>query len=157
VSHLNICGWTRENCALRENIIIALDSDIISLSETHLGEQNGIYINGYTWFGFNRVNIHRNAPKPSGGVGLLVKHWIITEYDINVVDKSYDGILVVQLIHKQNNYDFTVFSCYLPPENSTRGRDAQGFFSHLLAQIYINSESDTIIIAADFNSRVWSL
>ncbi len=50
-----------------------------------------------------------------------------------------------------------MFSCYLPPENSPRGRDAQSFFAHLLTQIYINSESDAVFIGADFNARIGSL
>lgn len=45
----------------------------------------------------------------------------------------------------------------MPAENSTRGRDAQSFYAHLLSQIYINSESDGIFLADDFNARIGSL
>ncbi|XP_060587764.1 uncharacterized protein LOC132743245 [Ruditapes philippinarum] len=63
----------------------------------------------------------------------------------------------IERLVEMNARAVLLFSCYLPTENSTRGRDSQGFFSHLLAQIYVNSESDTIIVAADFNSRIGSL
>ena len=111
----------------------------------------------YTWYGFNRIEIHRNAPKPSGGVGIFVHSRICENFDIHIIDKSYDGILGIQFVHKTSEYVLVVYSCYLPPENSTRGRDAQGFYSHLLAQIYMNCDSDSIFIAADFNSRIGSL
>jgi hypothetical protein len=53
--------------------------------------------------------------------------------------------------------NFIVYSCYLPPENSARGRDAQSFFSHLLTQIYSNYESDYIFVGADLNARIGNL
>jgi hypothetical protein len=68
-----VCGWTRENSELRLQITRAIDADIISLCETHLSNQDVINVPGYVWYGFNRPEIHRNAPKASGGVGLLVK------------------------------------------------------------------------------------
>ena len=49
-----------------------LNSDIISICETHLGGNNGLNVPGYTWIGYNTQDIHVNAPKSSGGVGLLV-------------------------------------------------------------------------------------
>lgn len=50
-----------------------MNCDILSIGETHLHVRNVIDINGYRWFGINRVAIHVNAPKPSGGVGILVR------------------------------------------------------------------------------------
>ena len=44
-----------------------------------------------------------------------------------------------------------------PSENSTRGRDAQSFYSHLLTQIHINNDCDSIFVAADFNFRIGSI
>ncbi len=49
------------------------------------------------------------------------------------------------------------FPAIYQPENSTRGRDAQSFFAHLLTQIYINSESEAMFIGADFNARIGCL
>lgn len=69
-----------------------------------------------------------------------MKKPICEEYEINVVVKSYDGILVVKFVNKSCDYEFVVCACYLPPENSTRGRDSEGVYSHLLAQVYLNSD-----------------
>ena len=74
-----------------------------------------------------------------------------------IADKTYEGIIGLNFKHTTTDYSFMVFSCYLPPENSVRGRDAQGFFAHLLAQIYTYSDCDSMCIGADFNSRIGRL
>ncbi|CAC5398576.1 unnamed protein product [Mytilus coruscus] len=56
-----------------------------------------------------------------------------------------------------NDSNFLVFACYLPPENSSRGRDAPSFFAHLLAQIYLNDECGAMWLTGDFHSRIGSL
>lgn len=101
--------------------------------------------------------MHRDAPKASGGVRILVKQWLCQEYHVSVMDKSVDGILGLKVTHRVSERELVVFSCYLPPEGSTHGRNAQAFFSHLLTQIYINSNSDYIFIGGDFNARIGTL
>ena len=54
------------------------------------------------------------------------------------------------------DYEFVYITCYLPPENSVWGRDSERFFAVLLHIIY-SSETENIIIAGDFNSRVGNL
>ena len=61
-------------------------------------------------------------------------------------------ILGISFKSKRNDYIFIVFTCYLPPEGSSRGRDAQSFYAHLLAHIYVNHDFDSIFVCADFNS-----
>ena len=79
------------------------------------------------------------------------------------MDKSYEGILGVQFVNRMTDTDFILYicifvlSCYLPPENSTRRRDAQSFFAHLLADIYSISDSDYIFMGGDFNARIGHL
>ena len=66
-------------------------------------------------------------------------------------------MLVAQFTHKHSDYKFVVFSCYLPPERSNRGRDAQGFFAHILSQIYLFSDCDAIFVSGDLNARLGSM
>lgn len=138
IGHLNVCGWTKSNHDLRSNLIKHVNCDIVSLNETHLSDDNGIVLTelGYKWKGFNRKNLHINAPKGSGGVGLLIKNCIFETYEVTVVDQSYDGILGVTFKNKQSGFELVVFTCYLPPENSPWGRDASRFYTRLLTQIY---------------------
>jgi hypothetical protein len=103
------------------------------------------------WVGFNRQQIHVNAPKASGGVGILVKNWLIDLFSISV--------LGIKFTKHNSDFEFVVFACYLPPENSNRGRDAQGFFAHLLSQIYLHNENNgtCIFVLGDVNCRIGNL
>ena len=77
----------------------------------------------------------------------------IVDYNVEVVDKSYDGILIMKLIHKISNVVILLCVGYLPPENSVWGRDASSFYEHLVSNIYIHSDADYFIICGDLNSR----
>ena len=48
---------------------------------------------GFTWFGQNRLNIHVNAKCDSCGIGLLIENTFASNYNIQVLDKSHEGIL----------------------------------------------------------------
>ena len=116
-----------------------------------------VQMDGYVWRGYNRSYIHRNAPKASGGVGLLIKQWIFEEFDYETLDMSFEGILCSKFTSKHSDYNFLVFSCYLPPEISVWGRDSESFFAHILGDIYSNSDCDAIYLCGDLNARIGSL
>ncbi|CAC5366262.1 unnamed protein product [Mytilus coruscus] len=122
-----------------------------------LAKDDVINVPGFSWFGYNRVEIQKNAPKPSGGIGILVKKSILENYNASVIDRSFDGILGLKFENRMNDSNFLVFTCYLLPINSSRGRDAPRFFALLLAQIYLNDECDAMMLTGYFNSRIGSL
>ncbi|CAG2186252.1 unnamed protein product [Mytilus edulis] len=157
LGHLNICGWTQNDKELRTVILKEVNADIFSICETHLKEIDEIEVDGYTWKGFNRQYIHRNAPKASGGVGLLIKNCIFEEYKYETIDIIRDGVMCGKFQSKSTDFNFIVFSCYLPPENSVWGRDSQGYFAHILSDIYEQCDTDAIFLCGDFNSRIGSL
>jgi hypothetical protein len=101
--------------------------------------------------------MHRRAPKGSGGVGILLEDNIFNEYHIKVVDKTVDGIIGLEIKHKLSDFSLLVYSCYLPPENSPHGRDAVGFYSHLLTELYTHEEADGFVVCGDLNSRIGNL
>ena len=115
-----------------------------------------IEMQNFIWYGFNRKNIHKNAPKGSGGVGFLIHNSIMLYYDVNITDMNYEGILVIKLTHKWSSFTFFIVTCYLPPENSPWGREAEAFYSHLLSLLY-SVEFDNLIICGDFNSRIGNI
>ena len=131
--------------------------DVVAISESHLQGNETIDMEGYVWFGHNRQGTHIRAPKGSGGVGILVREELLQNFHVELVDKSYEGIIGIKLQHRISEYTVIVFSCYLPPENSTWGRDSLSFFSHLLSQIYLLNEIDAIVVCGDLNSRVGKL
>ena len=62
----------------------------------------------------------------------MIKNDILIEYSMRVIDKSYDGIMVLEFIHKHTNFTFVVCACYLPPDNSVWGQNATLFFSNII-------------------------
>ena len=149
----NINGWTEQNKLLRSEILLNINSDFVCLCETHLHDDTKISIPGYKWFGYNRPHRHVKARKGSGGVGILVLDKVCIDYDINIVDKIQDGILGILCTHKISNFKIAIFSCYLPPENSPYGKQAEYFFNHLLQTVYLLSNVDQIFIMGDFNAK----
>ena len=156
MSSWNLNGWTPDNAELRSEIIRHINSDIFCLSETHLTGDNVVQVPGYLWFDHKRVLIHRDAPHGSGGVGILVKDKIADNYDISIVDKSVDGLLILELRNKSTGNTVVVISCYLPPSSSNRN-DSTEFFAHLIAKIYACSYADCIVLGGDFNARIGNL
>ncbi len=154
IMHWNVQGWTKEKAYLRETILAHFNPDIISISETFLKRKETIKLDGYEWKGHNRLKIHVNAKRSSGGIGLFIKQGLYHIWNINVIDRSYEGILVVKFDKKNSSYSFIIICCYLPPENSTRGHDGATFYENLLQQIYIHYNVDAIYICGDFNSRI---
>ena len=62
--------------------------------------------------------------------------------------------MALRFTNIHDEYTFVIFSCYLPPEGSKRGRDGSKFFEYLLEQIYMCSNDDAIYLCGDFNSRI---
>ena len=154
ISHLNIRGWTKENCTLRKNILLSLHSDIICLSETHLDGNESCELPGYHWIGFNRPVKHVKSPYNFGGVGIFVKNYLYEYFKVCVEDKVLDGILEISLRHKNSNLSIVVFCCYLPPERSPWGRNISDYFAHIMSQLYLCAEDDIVILCGDMNARI---
>ena len=110
--------WTASNSFLRNQLMKNIKADIICLDETHLTGEQQLHVDDFTWIGWNRLLVHVNAPKGSGGVEIFFKNELFNSFSINAVDNTYDGILGVKFQHKFTDYTFIVISCYLPPENS---------------------------------------
>ena len=90
-------------------------------------------------------------------MGVFIKAYLFSIFEIEIVDKLVDGIIGIRFTHKPSDYSFVLFSCYLPPEMSHWGRDASSFFAHLLSQIYLFSHLDAIYVCGDVNSRIGGL
>ncbi len=139
---------------MRKTVLRHIDGDIIAVNETHLKGTKCVEMPGYMWYGYNRQQQHVRVNKGSGGVGILVKRRIAEEYDIKIVDREIDGLLMLKFTHKVTLYSLLMVCAYLPPENSPWGRDATGFYSHVLSRIYDNIDCDAVCIMGDLNARV---
>ena len=154
---MNIRGWGREHQAAKSLITKSNDCDILSINETWIKDDNdSINIEGYQWYGHRRRTVNRRAVKGFGGVGVLVANHLFPLYDIEITDKSIDGILALSLSNKVTNYKLMLITVYLPPDNSIYGRDSSMFFSHLTSLIYLTSDYDAVYVAGDLNGRIWN-
>ena len=112
----------------------------------------------YTWYGSNRTSQHVNAPKGSGGTGLFLNNKLLDVFRVTVLNKEVDGLLILKCTHKLYDYALAVASCYLSPENSPWGRNADEYFGNVVNFIYSSyNEIDCFILCGDFNARIGAL
>ena len=149
-----MCGWSLDpSHKLRPRVIKALDLDIVCLCETFLRDDMSISIEGYRWFGNNRKSISKRARRGSGGVGILIKESILSQYDIVTIFENFEGILWLQLINRQSRKQVGICVCYLPPAGSSRGDKSQEFFDSLKSLIIDNYHMGSFLICGDLNAR----
>ncbi len=88
---------------------------------------------------------------------MFIKDWIFNEFIVTEDYKSYDDMFGVLFRNKRTDYNFMVYSVYLPPENSTVYNNAPDFYNKLMLEVYRNIELDAIYLVGDINSRLGSL
>ena len=151
----NINGWHANTKNIRANIITGIYPDIAVICETHLKDNEAIHINEHFYpIPHNRKVTHLRAKKNYGGVCMLINKSMDRCYTYTIIDKEFDGILAVKFTDKLSKFCFLVIAMYLPPEQSTWGRDASSFYAHLLKLVYENTYCDSIILAGDTNSKI---
>ena len=150
----NVNGWLGEHTQTKRDIIEHFDADIISICETHLESDTKIKIDDYVCYDHNRQMRNARLRRTFGGVQVLIHNRILSLYDVNIIDKSRDGILCLKLSCKMSDFSCMLISCYLPPQNSVWGRDADGFYSHILNLLYTYNDVDIVLIMGDLNSRI---
>lgn len=154
---LNVGGWSlieSENSYFRRKIVESLDFDIFCVNETFLRKEDSIIVNGYTFYSNNRTNIHRNAKRGSGGVGIFVKNELMSLYNVSILDATVEDILWLKFSSENCAENIVICACYLPPSESTRVNDPDIFYSTLLEQVYAYQNEGRLFICGDFNSRV---
>ena len=132
------------------------EAEIIGIQETHMtnNTDNQPYLEGFQWYGHCRSVRHIRSNKTYGGVGIFVKNSLLQSFNVSVLDNSFEGILCLLFKDKISDFCFSVYCCYLPPENSPYGRDCTSFFTHLLSLIYLHNYVDCYFVLGDLNSRV---
>ena len=132
-----------------------LNCDIFCVVETFLrGNESLALPAGYTFYGHNRGNLHNNARRGSGGVGVFVRDSLVQLYDISVIDKTIEDIMWLKFSSKLGTDNLVLCVCYLPPAESTRHVDAETFYCNLLEQVYAYQNMGQMFICGDLNSRV---
>ena len=124
----------------------------MGVCETFLRDENELNIDGFKWIGHNRSNLHPNARRGSGGVGILIRHSLLQQFDLSV-DRSIEDMLWVTFRSNTSDLCFNYCVCYLPPENSSRINDCDLFLTELMNKVYTYQREGDVIICGDFNAR----
>ena len=154
IASWNVNSWTNCNCEVRIEILKQIDADIIFINETKLKGNDKLNLPNYKWFGFNRKNQLKKARSGSGGVGIFLKCNILDEWNFSEIDRNMDGLYVVCLTHKINDFKLVLNPCYLPPENSSWGMESDAYFNHLISTLYSIEDIDLFIGGGDINARI---
>ena len=135
--------------------IVHRNLHLLGISETHLIGTANIQVDGYTWFGNNRKQLHVRARVGSGGVGVLVRNDLFLSYNVTKINDSVDGILWIKFAEIQNP-DSCFYMCvvYLPPENSTRSVNIHEFLDTLMSDIYTIPNGSPFYLCGDWNCRI---
>ncbi len=99
----NLNGWGRDKHESLVNIFLFYDPDLIAVNETwFLKDRPDYNVPNYTFYLNNRKEVHKNARKGSGGVGILIHDRVLQQFKVTEVNDCFDDIILVRLIHKLN-------------------------------------------------------
>lgn len=152
VNSLNARGWSVTSEPIKKKICTYKNPDLICIAETHLSEGEDITIDGYKFYGNPRQSV-----RASGGVGILVKDSVYSNYFVSLSCCDTEGILAVNLTHKKTGSLSVLVSNYLPPAGSQYGKDCDGFFDRLLMLAYEHNGCEMLLYCGDFNARIGNI
>ena len=78
-------------------------------------------------------------------MGILVKNALLNNFTLNVLDKSCDGVLIVELHNIHTACCIILFVCYLPPMSSPWSNSTE-FFAHIMGKIYEYADADFVLL-----------
>ena len=141
--HQNVCGIHSNFANFQEFVTSHKEIDIISVSETHLKDNNDIVcIDGYDF-----VQKHRENGL-GGGVGVFVKENITFKVRSDFTHKSLEAIWIEIFI--KNSKPIIFGCCYRPPETSKYlDNNYNTYINETLTTI--NAENKETVIMGDFN------
>ena len=99
--------------------------------ETKLKNEDNIELTGFTWYGRNRKSQLKTARCGSGGLGVFIKNVLLKDWEVKEIDSNLDGLYVICLVSKLSDCRMILCPCYLAPERSTWGMEADRYFNHL--------------------------
>ena len=150
----NVNGWTTVKEALFTSIIETISPDICCITETHL-TKDSINVPNYTVLYHHRNMKHVNAKTVHGGIALLIKNKIRSEFKYEICDNSLDGLLIVKFCNIFTGYTFACINTYAAPQGS-RWCNINDIFDNIRVFCYTNVVDATILMG-DINARVGNL
>ena len=136
---------------MRDKIVKCSDADIFCVTETHLRGEDKLNVNGYRYYGINRVTDNN---KGSGGVGMLIKLEMFSRYNIKQRLIIRDNVVGVELQPKDSGESIAVYCIYLPPISSPYASENESILDSLIIECYDLCDIDNVFFCGDFNTRV---
>ena len=150
----NVSGWTVDKHDDLVAVVEFYDPDFCLITETwFLPHKSRVNVRNYAFFTNDRLDVHRKAPKGSGGMGIMIHDRVLQRYKVLELVQISDGQLGIILVNKQTEYQLGLVVGYISPEGSKYGRDADEFYDCLTRFIYAYNECDHIILGGDYNAR----
>ena len=160
----NVCGWLRKNGGqyeqlyeeydMRSAVIGFYSPDVVAVVESWLKGEDELVVEGYKWLGNNRRNLHKNAVRGSGGVGILVREEVLKHCSVGILDSSVEDVLWVQFSWGKEEQALVLAVCYIPPESSSRGKGAEETLQALAEGVAKYGPIGPLVICGDFNARL---
>ena len=119
----NINGWNDRNKQTRTDVIVGLNADVVCVIETHLLKKDSLEVDGYKTYLHNRIEHHVRTKKGYGGTAFLVKTELFEHYNVDIIDKEYDGIFVLRF--RNNALLMKVYITFLSKENNLESSKLQ--------------------------------
>ena len=160
---LNIQGLLSKNVnklQSKELSIVFQHNDIVLMTETWLGDEALVQVNGFTHFKLNRTVKKRNTKRNSGGLIAYIRNELVTDGMLFLTDS--DDIMWLRLEGSSFNNQDDIFIClsYNVPEGSSR----QGLIDnidiydriadHMVHIQNITNNHCVFLICGDFNARI---
>jgi hypothetical protein len=145
--NINGCGGSKP-VELRQRCL-ALRLDVVAVSETHLyGDYSFPRVPGYCWFGRNAAPPSGSSGHASGGVGFLVKNWLVMHVEI-AKGKVKNQLWIKLKCHARE----TLFlgSVYLPTCAEKSEVRKEGFLA-LQRRMSDFASKGSVIVLGDFNA-----
>ena len=130
-----------------EEIIKDVNPHIICLTEAHLGKDENIIVDNYTF-------IHNNNKEGKGGVSIWlrndIKHMCI---EISRETKEYETLWIK--ISNNKNINIRIGNIYAPQECRTKEKVILNMYNHISKQKTETEKLDEkIIVVGDFNCKI---
>ena len=126
-----------------ESTLDTNDIHIAAITETHMGEQEMIYLDNYNC-------ICKNRNKEGGGVAFLIRK------DIDSITKRIEDlqiakeILWIKVRAKKNIY----MGCYYGQQENSNKEDVQAEYEHITKTIEKYQRNHNVILMGDFNAKL---
>ena len=151
----NVNGLTEDKLQDDDFLNLISGYDVIFLYESWTREDSKIEIPGYSSYNFYRTFQHGRARRCSGGVVVYIRQHY--QDSIELVKNSHDTIIWLKLDRTFFRVQSDIFLCgvYLWGEGSPAYNHVDAdFFDILETDISHFSESGSVFLCGDFNSRV---